>query len=522
MLFIGELLVWKKFNSLIIDRLHYNSYHTMKVMKIGSFISGKEHLNTGGGSVEVINPATGEIIAHESCCDAEWVDKCVVSAQNSFDSNDWQNLTAADRGYLLYKLSVLVEESAELAKLELLDTGKPLSQIKTGEIPLTASILRFYAGAADKIEGRVKSTSDGAFHITSWEPYGVVAGILPWNYPLINVAMKVAPALAAGNAIVVKPSVETPLSAIEFGKLCIEAGIPAGIVNILLGKGSVSGNHLVEHPKVKKISFTGSTNVGKAIQIQATEDLKAVNLELGGKNAIIVFEDANLEKAADAVLYSAFVNTGQLCVSCSRLLVQESIQVEFEKLLLEKLLKIGVGDPENPDILIGPMITKSQFDIAIEYIHKASAEGCKIIAGGKVKEMGNGFKNGFWLEPTIVSGAKPNMKVASEEIFGPVLSVISFKDEEEAIAISNSVIYGLSGSVWTSNGSRSMRLIKSLKTGIIWVNSMLSGYPQIPVPPKKMSGTGVELGIEGLMAYCKLKSAVMGYDESAPVGWDIK
>jgi len=491
-------------------------------MKVGSLIGGKEYIQTGGGSVEVINPATGKIIAHEACCDVEWVDKCVESAQKSFDSQGWQGLTAAERGNLLYKLSDLVEASEELANLELMDTGKPLAQIKTGEIPLTASILRFYAGAADKIEGRVKTTSGGAFHMTTWEPYGVVAGILPWNYPLVNVAMKVAPALAAGNAIVIKPSVETPLSAVAFGKLCIKAGIPPGIVNIALGKGSVTGNLLVKHPKVKKISFTGSTAIGKAIQVQATEQLKAVNLELGGKNAIIVFEDANLEKAADAVLYSAFVNAGQLCVSCSRLLVQDSIQTEFEELLLKKLRKIGIGDPESPDTLIGPMITRSQFDTALEYMRGASEEGCTIIAGGKPMEMPERFRKGYWLEPTIVTGAGPEMKVASEEIFGPVLSIISFRDEAEAICISNSVIYGLSGSVWTSDGARSMRMIKALKTGIIWVNSMLTGYPQIPVPPRKMSGTGVELGFEGLMAYCKLKSAVMGYDAAVPVGWDIK
>ncbi len=494
----------------------------MEIKKIGSLIGGTEHTNTGGNTFEVINPATGEIIAQEACCDEEWVDTCVGSAQEAFDSQLWQDMMPANRGNLLYRLSDLIEKSKDLATLEMVDTGKPLSQIRDGEIPLAVSILRFYAGAADKIEGRVKTTAGGAFFLTTWEPYGVVAGILPWNYPLVNVAMKVAPALAAGNAIVIKPSVETPLSAVAFGKMCIEAGIPPGIVNIVLGKGSLTGNYLVNHPSIKKISFTGSTNIGKAIQVQATEQLKAVNLELGGKNAIIVFEDANLEKAADAVLYSAFVNAGQLCVSCSRLLVQDTIQSEFEKLLLKKLQKIRIGDPENPDTLVGPMITKSQYDMALNYMRIASEEGCTILAGGEAMEMQDQFRNGYWLEPTIVTGAKPEMKVASEEIFGPVLSIISFRDEAEAIRISNSVVYGLSGSVWTADGARSMRLIKALKTGIIWVNSMLTGYPHIPVPPHKMSGTGVELGLEGLMAYCKLKSAVISYDEEMPVGWDLK
>ena len=224
------------------------------------------------------------------------------------------------------KLADLIEAHAEeLIQLELQDTGKPISQLKNGEVPLTVSIIRFYAGAADKIEGRVKSTSSGTFQFTMYEPYGVVAGILPWNYPLVNVAMKVAPALAAGNAIIIKPSVDTPLTSVTFANLCIEAGIPGGIVNVALGKGSSTGQSLIEHPEVKKISFTGSTAVGQQIQRQAVDQMKSVNLELGGKNAILVFADADLDKAADAAIISAFVNAGQLCVSCSRLLVQESI-----------------------------------------------------------------------------------------------------------------------------------------------------------------------------------------------------
>jgi acyl-CoA reductase-like NAD-dependent aldehyde dehydrogenase len=332
--------------------------------------------------------------------------------------------------------------------------------------------------------------------------------------------MKVAPALAAGNTIIIKPSVETPLSAVAFGKLCTLAGIPPGVVNIALGSGSTTGNHLVKHPEVKKISFTGSTAIGKAIQVQATEYMKAVNLELGGKNAIIVFEDANLQKAADAVLYSAFANTGQLCVSCSRLLVQDTVQEEFENILLDKLQKIHIGDPEERSTQIGPMITKSQFETVLEYIHIASVEGCRVIAGGNAKVMPQKFKSGYWLEPTIVSGVSPEMRVAQEEVFGPLLSIIAFNTEAEAVEISNSVIYGLSGSVWTSDGARSMRIVKALKTGIIWVNTMLTGYPQIPVPPQKMSGTGVELGLEGMMAYSRQKSAIMSYDLNAPVGWD--
>jgi len=491
--------------------------------KIGPVINGVELTITGGDIVDVINPATGKVIARQLCCDPKCVDDIVASSKQAFHSELWQNMSPADRGYCLTKLADIIEaHSGELAELELKDTGKPISQLRNAEIPLTASILRFNAGAADKIEGRVKSSSTGNFQFTMYEPYGVVAGILPWNYPLVNVAMKVAPALAAGNAIVIKPSVETPLTSVAFTRLCNQAGIPDGIVNVALGKGSSTGQYLIEHPDVKKISFTGSTEIGQHIQRQAIEQMKPVNLELGGKNAIIVFEDADLDKAADAVVFSAFVNAGQLCVACSRLLVQESVGSAFRSILKEKLERLIIGDPNDEDTQVGPLITRSQYDTALDYIKIAAGEGCSILAGGNKIKFSDSLADGLWIEPTILSDVKADMRVATDEIFGPILSMISFKDEAEAVNISNSVVYGLSGSVWTRDGSKAMRMTRALNTGIIWINCMLDGYPQIPVPPHKMSGTGVELGMEGLMAYCKQKSAVMAYDDNLPVGWDLK
>ncbi len=490
--------------------------------KIGPVINGEELKITGGDTVDVINPATGKVIARQLCCDSKCVDEIVESSKQAFNSEQWQKMSPSDRGHCLTKLADIIEaHSGKLADLELQDTGKPISQLRNAEIPLTASILRFNAGAADKIEGRVKSSSTGNFQFTMYEPYGVVAGILPWNYPLVNVAMKVAPALAAGNAIVIKPSVETPLTSVAFARLCIQAGIPNGIVNVALGKGSSTGESLIKHPDVKKISFTGSTAIGQHIQRQAVDQMKSVNLELGGKNAIIVFADADLEKAADAAIISAFINAGQLCVSCSRLLVQDSITSEFQSILKEKLKKLIIGDPNDEDTQVGPLITKSQYDTALDYIKIATEEGCSILAGGNKINFSDSLAEGLWIEPTILSDVRADMRVATEEIFGPVLSMISFQDEAEAVKISNGVIYGLSGSVWTRDSSRSMRMTRALNTGIIWVNCMLDGYPQFPVPPHKMSGTGVELGIEGLMAYCKQKSAVMAYDDNVPVGWDL-
>ena len=424
----------------------------MSELRVGPFVSGKELVDGGGDLFDVMDPATGQRVAVETCCDAAQVGQVVESSVAAFHSAEWQSATPSVRGQMLLKLADLVEERAEeLIDLELRDVGKPISQLRGGEIPLTASILRFYAGAADKIEGRVKITEGGSLALTTYEPYGVVAGILPWNYPLVNAALKVAPAIAAGNAIVLKPSIETPLATVAFAKLCCEAGLPPGIVNVALGSGSKVGTPLVLHPAVKKVSFTGSTAVGQAIQKLAADQMKKVNLECGGKNAILVFADADLERAAQAALISAFVNCGQLCVSCSRLLVEESIADEFVALLATKLACVKVGNPRDEDTLIGPMITRAQYDTVLEYLRIAREEGCQIVCGGDRLEQESPLENGLWVQPTILSGVTPGMRVHDEEIFGPVLSVIPFKDEADAIKISNCVEYGLSGSIWTSD-----------------------------------------------------------------------
>ncbi len=494
----------------------------MALLEVGPVLDGEELKEAGGGSFEVVNPATGEVAAREACCDAACVDRIVESSRKAFESDGWQKLSAAERGALLLRLADLVERDAEkLVELELLDTGKPVTQLR-GEISLVTAIIRFYAGAADKIEGAVKPLSAGCFRFTMYEPYGVVAGIIPWNYPLANAALKVPPALAAGNAIVLKPSVETPLTCVAFAKLCSEAGLPPGIVNVALGSGSEVGEPLATHPSVEKVSFTGSTAVGQRLARLAADQMKTVNLECGGKNACLVFADADLERAAQAALLSAFSNAGQLCVSCSRLLVQESIADEFEALVAAKMDALQVGDPRREETHVGPMITRAQYEVALKYLALAPEEGCTVVRGGGKLEMDAPYAKGSWLQPTLLAGVCPEMRVAQEEIFGPVLSCIRFRDEAEAVEISNGVTYGLSGSVWTADGARALRMVKALDTGIIWVNQMLVGYPQIPVPPHKMSGTGVELGMEGLLAFCRRKSAVVAYDDEAPVGWDLK
>jgi acyl-CoA reductase-like NAD-dependent aldehyde dehydrogenase len=492
------------------------------LIEVGPIENARELEDGGGGFVEVIDPATAQPFARQACCDERAVHRIVERTREAYESPQWQSLSPSARGRLLLKLADLVEENApELIELELLDTGKPITQLRDAEIPLTAEIIRFYAGAADKIEGSVKSLSGGSLNLTFYEPYGVVAGILPWNYPLVNAAMKTAPALAAGNAIVLKPSVETPVSTVAFARLCAKAGIPAGIVSVVLGSGSRIGDCLTTDPRIGKISFTGSTKVGQAIQRLATDQMKAVNLELGGKNAIVVFADADLERACDAVLFSGYVNAGQLCVSCSRLLVEESVADQFESLLLERMLQVRVGDPRNVATQVGPMITESQYKTALQYISGALEGQARLRCGGGKANLPAPNENGYFLQPTLISHMSADMKVAQEEIFGPCLSVIRFRDEDEALHSANAVQYGLSGSVWTSDGSRALRLVRRLDTGIVWVNTMLTGYPQIPVPPHKMSGTGVELGMEGLLAYCKRKSAVIGYDSAAVIGWNL-
>ena len=492
------------------------------IQTIVPIVDGEEFKDAGGASFEVVNPATGQVIGKEVACDAEAVAEIVESSQRAFDHKDWKTLSAADRGNLLLKLADLVDQKAEsLVELELEDTGKPITQLRAGEIPLTSAIIRFYAGAADKVEGSIKSGSPGELLMQVYEPYGVVAGILPWNYPFVNAALKAVCAVATGNAIVLKPSQETPLGTVAFAKLCTEAGIPPGIVNVVLGGGSTTGQALIEHPKVKKISFTGSTEIGRRVQETAAAQMKAVNLECGGKNAIIVFADADLDRAAEATLISAFVNAGQLCVACSRLLVEDRIADEFESILVDRIKKIAVGNPREEGTMVGPMITRAQYDIANQYIDSVRQNGCSILCGGGKPVLDSTFENGYWIEPTILSQVKRGMNVHDEEIFGPVLSVVRFSDEVEAISTANAVEYGLSGSVWTCDSSRALRVSKALDTGITWVNTMLVGYPQIPVAPHKMSGTGVELGVEGMMAYMKSKSIVIGHDDLVPVGWGL-
>ena len=494
----------------------------MPALQVGPYIDGQELADGGGESFDVLDPATGQTVATQACCDTGMVNRIVESSAAAFQSPAWRSTVPSARGQMLLKLADLVEERAEeLVDLELQDVGKPISQLRGGEIPLTAAIIRYYAGAADKIEGSVKTAEGGSFALTTYEPYGVVAGILPWNYPLVNAALKVAPAIAAGNTIVLKPSIETPLSTVAFAKICTEAGFPPGIVNVVLGSGSKVGNALVSHPAIKKVSFTGSTAVGQAIQKLAADQMKKVNLECGGKNAILVFADADLERAAQAVLISAFVNCGQLCVSCSRLLVEASVADEFVAILAAKLGQAKIGNPREEDSLIGPMITRSQYETVLDYLKIADREGCKMVCGGGPLKMDGPLSDGLWVEPTILAGVKPGMRVHDEEIFGPVLSVVTFNSEAEAVETSNCVEYGLSGSIWTSDAERSLRVARQLDTGIIWINTMLTGYPQISLAPHKMSGTGVELGMEGLLAYCKQKSLMMGYDPAAPVGWGL-
>ena len=469
----------------------------------------------------VHSPATGAVVAEQQCCNIQQVDVMVNASASAYASAEWQQKTPADRGLLLLNIAALLEEEVDhFVELELLDTGKPIAQLRDGEVPLSAAILRYYAGAADKVEGTVKN-SPGGLHFTKYEPYGVVAGILPWNYPLVNAVLKTAAALAAGNSIVLKPSVETPLGTVEFARLCARAGAPEGIVTVVTGSGSAIGNALVDHPLVKKISFTGSTAVGQVIQQRAAQQMKPVNLECGGKNAIVVFADADLERAAEATLFSGLVNAGQLCVACSRLLVEESVAESFEKLLLSKLERLQVGDPREESTQVGPMITRSQYERVLELLEIGQSEGCRVLSGGGRLSVNGSLSEGLWLEPTLLSGVQPDMCVAQEEIFGPVLSILRFRDEAEAVHIANAVEYGLSGSVWTTHVGRALRMVDALDTGIIWVNTMMEGYPQIPVPPHKMSGTGVELGMEGLMQFCKRKSAVISSSDDAPMGWGL-
>ena len=422
----------------------------------------------------------------------EETDAAVARAKAAFPA--WRAVSPADRGRLLRRLATLVEEHGEeLARIESENVGKPISGAR-GEVGMVAQVLHFYAGAVDKHYGETIPVA-GGMAATFREPLGVVGLIVPWNFPLNITSWKLGPALACGNTVVLKPAALTPLSALRLAELVLEAGIPEGVVNVLVGPGSVVGNRLVEHPEVAKIGFTGSTEVGRDVMTRASGTIKRVTLELGGKSANVVFADADLERAAAAAPYAVFDNAGQDCCARSRILVQKSVYDRFLDLLVDATSRVKVGDPSLEETEMGPLISAEHRATVASYL-----EGVTSLFRGEVPE-----KAGFWYPCTLVEASNDD-RIAREEVFGPVAAVIPFDDEADAIRIANDTPYGLSGSIWTRDGARAIRVARALETGVLSVNSNSSVRPSTPFGGFKQSGFGRELGMAAMDGYTEIKS----------------
>jgi len=470
------------------------------------YIEGEFADASSGRWFDSYNPYTGKVWSQIAEGGADDVDRAVRAADKAFREGSWPKLTPSERGALLRKLGDLVARDArKLAEIEVRDNGKLIAEM-AGQLNYVPQWFYYFGGLADKIQGAaIPLDKKGYFNFTRHEPLGVVAVITPWNSPLMLTAWKIAPALAAGCTVVIKPSEFTSASALEFVKLVEEAGFPPGVVNVVTGFGKDVGSALVEHPLVRKISFTGSDATGRAINQQAAKHFKHVSLELGGKSPNIVFADANLDDAVNGAVSGIFAATGQTCIAGSRLLLQESIHDAFIEKLTALAKTARMGDPMSMDTQVGPITTRPQYDKVLSYIDIAKKDGASLLMGGAPATRAE-CGSGWFVEPTIFADVKNHMRIAQEEVFGPVLSVIKFKDEDDAVAIANDSRFGLGSGVWTSDIGRAFRMSERIQAGTVWVNTYRAVSYMSPFGGYKDSGMGRENGIDAIQAYLQVKS----------------
>jgi aldehyde dehydrogenase (NAD+) len=459
-----------------------------------------------GKTFATVNPSTGEEICQIAEADAADVEKAVRAARAAFEHGPWRKTMASERGILLHRLADLMEKHAdELAALESLDNGKPVSVAKAVEVAASVSCNRYFAGWADKVQGKTIPIDGDYFCYTRHEPVGVVGQIIPWNFPMLMQAWKLAPALATGNTVIMKPAEQTPLSALRIGELIVEAGFPEGVVNILPGFGPTAGAAIASHIDVDKVAFTGSTEVGHLImEAAAKSNLKRVSLELGGKSPNIVFADTDVDDAVEGAHFGLFFNHGQCCCAGSRVFVEEKIYDQFVEKSGARARKRTVGDPFDPNTEQGPQVDQAQFDKVMGYIDSGRSEGAKLVCGGE--RVGD---RGYFIQPTVFADVQDDMKIAQEEIFGPVMSIIPFKSVDEVVARANRTNYGLAAAVWTRDIKKAHAIANSVRAGTVWVNCYNVLDPRSPFGGFKQSGIGRELGEYGLQQYTEVKSVIV-------------
>jgi acyl-CoA reductase-like NAD-dependent aldehyde dehydrogenase len=469
------------------------------------FINGQFVDSLQGKTFETRNPATGEVIAEIAEAQAEDVDLAVKAAHAAFaDNSPWRKMTPRDRARVIWKLGELIRENAqELSELETLDTGKPIVESSRFDIPLAAECFEYYSGWATKITGDTISPSSGGESLvyTLREPIGVCGQIIPWNFPLQMLAWKVAPALACGNTVVVKPAEQTPLTALRFAELTLEAGLPPGVFNVVTGFGPVTGAALVDHPMVDKIAFTGSVEVGKEIMRSAAKTLKRVSLELGGKSPNLVFADSDLETAAKYALGGIFFNHGEMCTAGSRIFVEATAYDEFMAVINARAAKMVAGDPLHPKTRLGALISQEHLDRVLNYVTIGKGEGARVTVGGE--RIGT---RGYFMKPTVLENVTNGMRVAQEEIFGPVASVIRFETMEEAVAEANNSQFGLAAAIWTKDIKKAHSIARRVKAGTVWINTISTTDNAVPFGGYKASGFGRELGKAAIDMYTETKS----------------
>ena len=486
-------------------------------VRTGLFIGGEFVDALDGRTLPTLNPHDGSTLADVAEAGPADIDRAADAARSAFPA--WRDTPAAERGHLLLKLADAIEaDAAELARLESLDTGHPINDSTKLDVPRTAATFRYFGGMADKFQGSVVPVERGFLNYVLREPVGVVGQIVPWNFPLMFTSWKMGPALAAGNTVVLKPAELTPLSSLRVAELMAEVGFPPGVVNIVPGFGARAGAHLAGHRGIDKIAFTGSTGVGRRIVEASAGNLKRVQLELGGKGANIVFDDADLVAAVGGSAFAIFHNQGQACIAGSRLLLHEAIADEFLDRFLALARSIRVGDPLDPATEMGPLTSAEHRDRVLSYVKVALDEGGEVITGGNAP-ADPALGRGFYVEPTVVR-AQPTDRVCLEEVFGPFVTVTTFRDEEEVVAVANGTDYGLGGGLWTRDLSRGHRVARAFRAGMVWVNTYKRANPGSPFGGVGQSGYGREMGFEAMHEYTEAKSIWVNVDADIPPWYD--